>query len=400
MPRQVRKIAGKFIRRWGLLPGGVPDGLGEDDQLAQRVLEGRVAVFFPDPPENLYQLRQWYAAFEALDAELGLTVILQDSRTAALVRAECALDVVIAARTRTVGTLLGDGAVRLVLYVGQANANAVALRVTQVLHVFLNHGDSDKYVSVSNQVKAFDRAFVAGPAGVDRHARALLYFDTHKRLRIVGRPQLPPHGTPGPGLTVLYAPTWEGTMSVNAYSSVVDFGYELVDALLADEDISVIYRPHPRTGASDAYFQGADQRIRALVARYGDRARTDDSVDPEASFHAAHVLIADVSAIATDWLSQRRPLITTLPAASEARVAAPARLFDDTPHIDAATAPEAARIVRESLADNSVEATMDRLSTYYLGGLTGPQAQATFVDACREAVADCEKERARLGVEA
>jgi len=400
MPLRIRTIAGRLIRRWGLLPGGMADGLGEDAQLDGRVLDTRIAVFFPDPPENLYQLRQWYAALEALDAQLGVTVILQDSRTAALVRAECALDVVVAAATRTVGALLATGAVRAVLYVGQANANAVGLRAPHVVHIFLNHGDSDKYVSVSNQVKAFDRAFVAGQAGVDRHAKALLFFDAPSRVRIVGRPQLPEHGEPANGLTVLYAPTWEGTLAVNAYSSVRDYGLRLVTALLADAEISVIYRPHPRTGASDARFKDADREIRALISRHPQRAAIDEDPDPTASFHAAHVMIADVSAIATDWLSQGRALISTVPADPRARIAAPARLFEGTPHIDMASASTAAAVVRGALADEAGAAAIADLSRYYLGGLSGPQAVAAFVAECGQAVDDCEAERSRLGIPA
>ena len=44
--------------------------------------------------------------------------------------------------------------------------NFQALRVTNALHVFLTHGESDKRVSVSGQVKAYDYCFLAGRAAL------------------------------------------------------------------------------------------------------------------------------------------------------------------------------------------------------------------------------------------
>lgn len=396
MRATLRSLGGRVIRRAGLLPGGVADGLGEDDALEHLVLASQVVIFFPDPPENLYQLRQWYAPFEALDRRVGVTVLAQDSRTARTVRAETSLPVHVTAKTRTVGRLLRDGAARVVLYVGQANANAVALRSVDVAHVFLNHGESDKYVSISNQIKGFDFGFVGGAAGVDRHRSGVMFFDADARLFAIGRPQLPTRGTPDGPTTVLYAPTWEGTQSVNAYSSVVAFGEALVSSLLDDEDMHLIYRPHPRTGASNAAYREADQRIRALLANHPHRAQTDLATDAGPAMRRAHAMIADTSAIATDWLGQGRPLISTVPADPRARVARPARIYETTPRIDVDSAPMTARIVRETLSDPAHTQTIAELFDYYLSGLDADQATEAFVDACAEVARRCEDERARL----
>ena len=379
----LRSRAGRLVRRAGLLPGGVADGLGEDDRLDDLVLATRVVLFFPDPPENLYQLREWYGPLEALHAELGVTVLLQDSRTAAAVRRETTLPVHVTALTRTVGRLLSTGEVGLVLYVGQANANAVALRSADVAHVFLNHGESDKVVSVSNQAKAFDFVFVGGRAGVERHREGLLLFDADARLRVVGRPQVPAPGDPTGPTTVLYAPTWEGTMAVNAYSSVRAYGLTLVESLLRDTTHHVVYRPHPRTGASDHTYAAADRRIREAVRAAPDRARVDTG-PAAAAMRSAHVMVADTSAIATDWLGQGRPLVSTEPADPRARVARPARLYERTPHVAAHTAHRAGEIVDAALADESARATVAELFEHYLGGLDAEASLRAFVAACRE----------------
>ena len=65
--RRVRHVGGRLMRRVGLVPGGVADGLGDDEYLLGTRLPHAVMVFFPDPPGSLYQLRQWYSALRALD---------------------------------------------------------------------------------------------------------------------------------------------------------------------------------------------------------------------------------------------------------------------------------------------------------------------------------------------
>lgn len=392
----LRASAGRAIRRAGLLPGGIPDGLGEDATLGDVSLATKVVVFFPDPPENLYQIRQWYGPLAALDKAMGVTILTQDSRSARAIRAETDLAVHVTALTRTVGRLLDDGEVRVVLYVGQANQNAVALRSPRVAHVFLNHGESDKYVSVSNQVKAFDFAFVGGRAAVERHARGLLFFDRTDRLMTIGRPQVPEPAQPTGPTTVVYAPTWEGTHAVNAYSTVRAFGHELVASLLSDPDLHVIYRPHPRIGVSDRTYAAADRRIRALIAAHGDRAEIDTSPDAGPTIQRAHAMVADVSGIAADWLAQGRPLITTTPAELGARIAAPALMYDRTPHVDTSTAHRAADIVGAALEDRALPETINELFDHYLSGLHAEEARAAFVDACRDVATRRDAEIDRL----
>ena len=46
--RRVRSTGGKLLRRLRLLPGGMPDGIGDDAALQDATLEGEVVVYFPD----------------------------------------------------------------------------------------------------------------------------------------------------------------------------------------------------------------------------------------------------------------------------------------------------------------------------------------------------------------
>ncbi|WP_062213210.1 CDP-glycerol glycerophosphotransferase family protein [Demequina oxidasica] len=381
----LRRQAGRTIRRLGLLPGGIPDGLGEDAKLGDYVIESGAVVFFPDTVENLYQIRQWYGALQELDGEMGVTIVTQDSRTARAIRSEIDLPVLIVALNRTYSALIRRSRARIAIYVGHSNNNAVGLRSTHVAHIFLAHGDSDKSVSVSNQVKGFDFAFVAGQAAVDRYASSVLFLDAESHLRIVGRPQLPEPSARevAAGATVLYAPTWEGSQDVNAYSSVKSHGMALVQSLAADPDLSIVYRPHPRTGASDKSFREADIAIRAYMETLGERGRVDSSRDPGVAFESADVLISDISAMCVDWLSQRRPLLITVPEEREAVPTSPSRLVRVCPRVTVEDAPSAAALVRGAIADASTPEVLDQMAQYYLDGKTGPDAMAAFVRECK-----------------
>ena len=120
---------------------------------------------------------------------------------------------------------------RVGLYVNNSMRNFQSLLETRMLHVHINHGESDKQSMASNNAKSYDRLFVAGEAAVQRVVAGLLEFDTTKLVRI-GRPQLDlrlePVLEPSGRRTVLYAPTWEGDADYNNYSSLDLFGPELV----------------------------------------------------------------------------------------------------------------------------------------------------------------------------
>ena len=103
LKRRVRSVGGKVLRRFRLLPGGMPDGLGDDAALADATMDGEVIVYFPDTTDSLYQLRSWYGPLEELHRAQGVTIVCMDSRTAAAVRAEVSMPVVTIALDAKIG---------------------------------------------------------------------------------------------------------------------------------------------------------------------------------------------------------------------------------------------------------------------------------------------------------
>jgi len=391
--RTVRSKGGDLIRRWGWLPGGVPDGIGDDAELLGTRLDARVVVYYAGTERNLYQLRQWYAPLVALGEHVPVLLMCADSRVGRVLRDEAPLPSVTVGRFATIDDLVSRSDVAMFCYVGHEAPNFQVLRVTSALHVYLTHGESDKLMSVTNQVKAYDYVFVAGQGTIDRFAEHVLRFDAERHVRTIGRPQLDAV-TPGPReraegepWTVLYAPTWEGAQGTSEYSSVVSHGQRIVDAVLADPRLRLVYRPHPRTGANRADFEAADRAVRARLAASGGRGRLDPERDPVDSFAHADVLVSDVSAITLDWLATGRPLLVTEPA-SATTVVARTRLLDEVPRVPAdGVEGLAERIVHELEADPG-RAARTGLWDYYFGERALGTGTQRFVRASLDVVAE------------
>ena len=364
------------LRRSRFLPSGMPDKLTDEHRLA-RPFAQHVMLYFPTTLDSLYQLRPWFHALNAVDAAHGLVCVFKDSRTARVVREETGLDCVTLARYGQLDEILSLSDVKLALYVNHDPVNFESLRFTSMVHVYLGHGDSDKGVSVSNQVKAYDLCFLAGQAALDRTASAVMLYDAAARSVLIGQPQLdaapPVVPQPDPSRpTVLYAPTWEASQPSVSYGSLETHGVALVRALSGR--CRVVYRPHPLNGVIRASYAAADAAVRELA----DRVDTD--VPIEQSFADADLLVTDVSAVTLSWLPTGRPLLVTTPTVPYP----PSALMDVVPQL----APDAdvAEVVATHLASDPAGPARAALVEHYLGDPTPGVATARFVAACGDAI--------------
>jgi hypothetical protein len=349
----------------------VPDGTVE------------IAVYFVDDPENLYQLDQWFEPLRRLHERHPVTVLSRNWQTTRELLRLSPVPVHHAPNVDAMETFMRRQRVRAILYVNQNQANFAAMRFADPAHVFICHGESDKDYMSSNQLKAYDRVFIAGTAARERILRKLIGFD-ESRLVEVGRPQVDVD-FPGPSLpqdgrtVVLFAPTWEGDRASMRYSSVISHGPAMVRALVATGRHRVVYRPHPRTGISLREAATAHAEVVRVLrdANSADPA-AGHVVDVEGGFGwqlaASDVAVMDISAVAYDWLATGKPLLVTRPA--EPRATLPESglvrelaLFDAA---DAGRAPEIvdaavrhpdemhAALVRRYFGDTSPGASMER----------------------------------------
>lgn len=362
------------LRRSRFLPSGMPDKLTDESRLGKR-FEQHIMLYFPTTRDSLYQLRPWFHALKALNDVHPVVAVFKDSRTARLVREETGFDCVTLARYGQLDEILDLSDVKLTLYVNHDPINFESLRFTSMLHVYLGHGDSDKGVSVSNQVKAYDFCFLAGQAALDRTAAAVMLYDAAARSVLIGQPQL--DGTeavaaePDPNRpTVLYAPTWEASQPSVSYGSLETHGAAIMQALAGT--YRVIYRPHPLNGVIRPSYAAADAAIR-------ERAdRVDTSVSLEKSFADADVLITDVSAVTLNWLPTGKPMLVTTPTVPYP----PSALMDVVPQLS--PVDDIAAIVAEQLADDPTGSERSGLIKYYLGDPSPGVATARFITACED----------------
>ena len=192
---------------------------------------GEVVVYFGDDILRYYQLRQWLPVFETLGSRHPVQIVTRDAETFDAVSAATALPCINLPSFGELTEFYRHADHKVAVYVNNSARNFQSLVARSMLHVHVNHGESDKICMVSNQVKAYDRVFVAGDAAINRHRAALIGFD-HGALVPIGRPQLDlaplPALPPTRRRTVLYAPTWEGEEPSNNYTSVDVLGPRIV----------------------------------------------------------------------------------------------------------------------------------------------------------------------------
>lgn len=368
----------------------------------------QVAVYFADGPVNLYQMRQWYAPLVKLAETRPVVVIARAASGAAALLKESPLPVVYARTIDDVESLLASQQIRVVLYVNQNTRNFQMFRYGHRWHVFISHGESDKVYMRSNQIGAYDYAFVAGDAAIARLRGALWDYDIDRRALPIGRPQADYFGArpapyPADGrVTVFYAPTWEGDRASMSYGSIVTHGEALAAAVLADPTLRLVFRPHPRSGVSDREYGVALRRIVAAIGAANAADPTahhvfDESPDLDWQLLAPDIAVMDVSAMVYDRLATGKALFVTRPVD-------PAAVIDDEGYLsecewlDARDAADVGALVTRAQQPD-VTARLAQWSQHYFGDTTPGAATARFEDAIGRLVAEWEVWHARAGAQ-
>jgi hypothetical protein len=363
----------------------------------------RVAVYFTDEPENLYQIDQWYEPLRRLHEQHPVVVLSRSWQSTLALLRDCPVPVFHAPDIDAVERFLDRQDVRALLYVNQNQKNFSAMRFADPAHVFICHGESDKDYMSSNQLKAYDAVFIAGAAARERIRRKLIGFDEF-RLVEVGRPQVDvvydgPRLPDDDRTVVLFAPTWEGDRASMRYSSVASHGPALARSLVASGRHRVVYRPHPRVGLVRPEVAAAHREVVGILeAANSADPSAGHVVDVEGGFgwqlQAADVAVMDISAVAYDWLATAKPLLLTRPAEPLARIP-DVGLVTETALFDAADAPRAAELVDAAVAAGSERHAA--LVEHYFGDTTPGASMQRFLDACDAVVRERDRALAERG---
>ena len=396
LARALKTRVYRFVRRVAASRLGLVMRQTNNAGLSKVKIDAEVIVYFADDTSRMYQMDQWMPVFETLNEQHKVLIVARNEGSFRQLQ-NVKLPVVYLRRLRELNELFQTNDFKVALYVNNSALNFHALMFSTLLHVHLNHGESDKISMASNQAKAYDRVFVAGQAAVDRYLRNLIEFDG-STLVPVGRPQLDvDYGRAlkkSARKTVLYAPTWQGERDDMNYTSVDVYGVSIVRQLLATKEYRVVYKPHPRVADLAAATAEHHEAIVAAIAR----AKTDDPeaghvVEMEAPilalFSNCDVMISDVSSVGLDflYLATPKPLLLT------DRYSDRDALLDATPIaassyiIDASTVGKTARVVADALASDEKKADRERLRHYYFGEIEAGQSTQQFLSAIDDVIA-------------
>ncbi len=377
-------------------------------ELAQRLeAEGtgeparvEIVVYFADTRVNLYQIRQWYAPLAELAKTHPVTILTRSPGATLSLKAEAPVPVVYARKVTDLEAFVGRHDVKLVFYVNQNTKNFQMFRYGRMWHVFINHGESDKMYMTTNQFKAYDYAFVAGQAALDRLSNKLWAYDVATKAIPIGRPQADHFAgeVPYPSddrTVVLYAPTWEGDRPAAAYGSIASHGVALADAVLASPRHRLVYRPHPRSGVIDRPYREANQRIIEAIAAANAADPTahhvyDDGPQLGWQLASADVAITDISAMVYDRLAVGKPILVTRPESPDAEV-------DEQGYLGSAEwlrvddAPRVLAEVDRVLNDESARSALAFWSAHHFGDTSPGASTARFHAAVEQLITEWER---------
>ncbi|RIY32869.1 hypothetical protein CKF54_04025 [Psittacicella hinzii] len=149
----------------------------------------------------------------------------------------------------------------VILYPFNAQSNCRAVANRRLKHVFITHGESNKISSVKPILRIYDHIITAGQLGLQRlvESKILSSYDLSQQRAFtmgntfIGQTQLKPRAdfASPEGDICFYAPTWEGGIARENYSSLqepVKVATTLIQACKLYGLSKVVMQPHPNAG--------------------------------------------------------------------------------------------------------------------------------------------------------
>lgn len=384
--------AGIVARRWLGLRGASR----ANHEIHGVPVPAEIVVYFGDVATKLYQIEQWLPVLERLHAKHRILLVFRKVSALRALKKRTSLPMLFARRFEDLMALYDNNDYTLGIYVNNGVTNFQSLSFARMIHVHVNHGESDKLSMVSNQAKAYDRIFIAGPAAVDRHRSVLLEFDESKLMK-VGRPQLDLDFTdelPSVNIqTVMYAPTWEGENASNNYTSLDMYGRQIIEALLALPQTRVVYKPHPRVASSSdpeilEAHEAVVQAIEEANVGRGNQHVVSTEGNILAMFNSVDGLITDVSSVGLDflYLHPERPLILTDRRTDKSGLAHDAPVSSACSIIDENTIVDVRQLVASALEEDAHVQQRAEMRRYYFGDFAKGDSTKAFVSAISELI--------------
>jgi hypothetical protein len=351
-------------------------------------------LYYSAPAGMQYQATMWLPYFDRIGEPY--VVVLREGHALPEISAATGAPVLMCPGLAALDAALVPS-LRAAFYVNNGMKNGHCVRFTHLEHIQLLHGDSDKAPSYNPVTAMYDKVFVAGQAGIDRYAANGVHVPREK-FRIVGRPQVESIEVTDrrigelTGTTVLYAPTWIGLYADVNYSSL-PISERIVRSLL-ERGATVIFRTHPftdRDRRSAIRRERVEQLLAADQARTGRPHRWGRAAMVEMGlsdcFNQSDAMIADVSAVVSDYLfsgkpfaitdmvDEREEFVRTFPLARAAYV-----LRRDASNL--------ADVLDQLLDQDPLAALRREVRTYYLGDFPPERYAETFLAEARRSLGE------------
>lgn len=244
-----------------------------------------VAVYFEGATNNLYQIQQWVLPFTKLKERHSILILARHKPIYDWVNTNTDIPCIYLRTIDDLQTFYDTNTeIKCILYVNHAFKNFQSLINNNALHVHINHGESDKTSTTTNQVKAYDRVFLVADAALNKYTKNLIEFDTEKFV-LIGRPQLDgikQIDKPKPDHTdrkvIIYAPTWEGTHHSMNFSSIEKFGKQIVQTIQQQE---IEQQPDPEAMITEEATLTEDSNSSESIEATVDTELTNNPDQPE-----------------------------------------------------------------------------------------------------------------------
>lgn len=343
-----------------------------------------VALYFNAPVSSIYQIEQWILTLKELNKVTKVAIITRRKSSFEWLIKHTTFSIIFCHTQNDLMQSLEENDFKCILYVNNGVQNFQSLAYRNALHVHINHGESEKTSTISNQANAYNYVFIVAQAAYDKYRLNLLQKDMQKFIQI-GRPQLEHITKISPFKTerkvILYAPTWEGTHGSMNYSSLGTFGYEIVQQIIRDDRYFLLYKPHPNTGFNDNKVKRVNKDIIQLLNK-NLNAKVIKSGDINSLYEHIDISIFDNSAVAIDYLAVDKPMIMTdmfykvKDRQSKPTITRAAIMLSEENYADTVT------IIDRELKEDTLKKERNKVKYYFLGENNYKEKESTqkFID--------------------
>lgn len=213
--------------------------------------------------------------------------------------------------------------IKACFYPSNTGNNNHLLYQTEIKHIFIGHGDSDKSASAHKFFRVYDENWVAGQAHIDRFINTGFSLNGLKNIK-VGRPSLlnalkstSEHWTKrfDKKYSVLYLPTWEGTYKEQDYSSLSKIE-ENLSVLQSIESLEISIKLHPFSGTREKSFIDLEESLKK-----NPNIKIIPKTETITSYiESSNIFICDISAVISECLAAKSPIFLYIPQEKEIKI--------------------------------------------------------------------------------